>query len=178
MLSQFTQEHPSHVTLADLVVSFPKDVYPVGRLDKDSEGLLLLTNDKQMNQRLLHPDSKVTKTYLAQVEGIMSSDQLKSLIRGPKIKVNGKTHNCLPCRAELLANEPDLPVRVPPIRVRKNIPTCWVKIQITEGKNRQVRKMCAAVGCPALRLVRFSIGLIESAGMASGDVIEEQGFEI
>ncbi|MBK9338648.1 MAG: pseudouridine synthase [Lewinellaceae bacterium] len=175
MLSQFTPEQAGQITLADLDFDFPKDVYPVGRLDADSEGLLLLTDDKALNFKLLNPGSHFPKTYLAQVEGVPAEQDLDALRRGVDIKINGKTHRTRPAAVRLLDGAPDLPPRVPPIRFRKSVPDCWLEIVLTEGKNRQVRRMCAAVGFPVLRLVRTGLGhwragAGELAGMAPGEV--------
>ena len=166
MLSQFTREAPHHITLADLAFNFPKDVYPVGRLDADSEGLLLLTNDKRLNAKLLHPKNKQPKTYWVQVEGAPVDADLAPLRKGINIKIKKKIHRTANAIVHLLADIPNLPERNPPIRVRKSIPDTWVCITITEGKNRQVRRMFAAVGFPVLRLVR--VGL---AGFTYGEGI-------
>ncbi len=176
MLSQFTKELEHHVTLADLDFNFAKDVYPVGRLDADSEGLLLLTNDKSLNQKILNPKFKQPKTYWAQVEGQPSLEELSPLQSGVKIKVKGKFFSTSPAKVRLL-NNVDLPDRNPPIRFRKNSPTAWVEIVLIEGKNRQVRKMFASIGFPVLRLVR--VGLVgfnlfenELKGLKGGEVRE------
>ena len=166
MLSQFTREAPHHITLADLAFNFPKDVYPVGRLDADSEGLLLLTNDKRLNAKLLHPKNKQPKTYWVQVEGAPVDADLAPLRKGIDIKIKKKIHRTAIAIVHLLADIPNLPERNPPIRVRKSIPDTWVSITITEGKNRQVRRMFAAIGFPVLRLVR--VGL---AGFTYGEGI-------
>jgi 23S rRNA pseudouridine2457 synthase len=158
MISQFTPENEGDITLADLDFDFPKDCYTIGRLDKDSEGLLLLTNDNQLKNKVLDPKFKSSKTYWAQVEGLPTPEAIQELERGVIISINGKKHKTLPAKASVLENEPDLPERNPPIRYRAAIPTAWIQLTITEGKNRQVRRMCAAVGLPVLRLVRFAIG--------------------
>ncbi|MBS2002076.1 MAG: pseudouridine synthase [Cyanobacteria bacterium SZAS LIN-5] len=156
MLSQFSEtEDESKETLA--LCHLPKEVYPVGRLDYDSEGLLLLTDDSRMNSRLLSPVNAHERTYWAQVENIPSAEQLRQLSRGVVIE-NKKT---LPAHAELLDFEPVLPERNPPIRFRKNIPTAWLSLTLIEGRNRQVRKMTAAINCPTLRLIRQSIGRLD-----------------
>lgn len=157
MLSQFTREAPHHITLADLDFNFPKDVYPVGRLDADSEGLLLLTDDKQLNAKLLHPKNKQPKTYWVQVEGAPEEADLGPLRKGIPIKIKKKIHQTAPARVQLLEEIPNLPERIPPIRFRKSIPDTWVSITITEGKNRQVRRMFASIGFPVLRLVRVGM---------------------
>ncbi|PWJ60548.1 23S rRNA pseudouridine2457 synthase [Dyadobacter jejuensis] len=158
MLSQFTKEG-EHPTLADLEYEFDKDIYPVGRLDADSEGMLLLTNDNFLKTKLLDPKNKHSKTYYSQVEGDIDEPACVMLRKGVSISINGKRYKTLPAGAELLP-EPTLPERNPPVRFRKNIPTSWVALTLHEGKNRQVRKMTAAVGFPTLRLVRWSIGAI------------------
>lgn len=157
MLSQFSGE-PTDRLLGDLHV-FPKDVYPVGRLDKDSEGLLLLTNDNRFKTTLLSPISKISKTYLVQVDGEITQDAVDKLSDGTiTIKHNGKEHQVLPAECRIVDPPAELPDRSIPIRYRKNIPTSWIELTITEGKNRQVRKMTAAVGFPTLRLIRIGIG--------------------
>ncbi len=157
-ICQFTPENYDDTTLADLGFEFPKDCYSVGRLDKDSEGLLLITNDNQLKTKILDPKFEHQKTYLAQVEGLPDIDAIQQLEMGVNININGKTHKTLPAKVRLLDDEPAIRERNPPIRHRANIPTSWLKISITEGKNRQIRRMCAAVGFPVLRLVRFSMG--------------------
>lgn len=172
MLSQFTQEVPGQVTLADFTFEFPKDVYPVGRLDADSEGLLLLTSDRRLNDRLLNPRHAHPRTYLVQVEGIPDQEALQALQKGVSISINGKKHQTAPAQVEACPEPPVLPERNPPIRVRQSIPDTWISLQITEGKNRQVRRMCAAVGYPVLRLVRAAIGNLKIGNMQPGDVVE------
>lgn len=169
VLCQFSTDDSNKETLATYF-KVEKNVYPVGRLDYDSEGLLLLTNDKTITQQLLHPSKKHTKEYWVQVEGEVSNEALKQLQKGVTISVNNKPYTTLPCQAEVLQN-PILPERNPPIRFRKNISTNWIKLKITEGKNRQVRKMTAAVGLPTLRLVRFAIEKINLGAMKPGDII-------
>lgn len=156
-LCQFTKEQADDVTLADLNIPFPKDCYSVGRLDKDSEGLLLLSNDNYLKTLFLNPKTAHRKTYFAQLEGEITSEALQQLRKGVSININGKIHKTLPAEAKIIESTPDLPERNPPIRFRANIPTTWISITITEGKNRQVRKMCAAVGFPVLRLVRYGM---------------------
>ncbi|RYZ22531.1 MAG: pseudouridine synthase [Chitinophagaceae bacterium] len=170
VLSQFTPDAPGDRTLADLGFEFPPDVYPVGRLDRDSEGLLLLTNDNILKTRYLEPKYKLAKTYWAQVEGTPTPEAIAKLAAGVGIRINGKAYHTAPAVARLLEEEPQLPERVPPIRFRKNIPTAWIELTITEGKNRQVRRMTAAVGLPTLRLVRVAIGRLELGRLQPGDV--------
>ncbi len=170
MLCQFTREVPGQVTLADLDFTFPTDVYPVGRLDADSEGLLLLTNDRHVNQKLLNPKNQHPRTYMAQVEGIPTEAALEQLRKGVEISIDGKKHLTAPALASVPEVPPVFPERNPPIRVRKSIPDTWLQLTLTEGKNRQVRRMCAAVGLPVLRLVRVSIGDITMADMLPGEV--------
>lgn len=166
VLSQFSAEGDKQ-TLADYLPDIDKDIYPVGRLDYDSEGLLLLTNDKTINHRLLNPMFAHKKTYYVQVEGMVTGDALKKLEQGVSISVNGKQHKTKKALAQKI-EEPLLPDRDPPIRYRKNIPTSWLSLTISEGKNRQVRKMTATVGFPTLRLVRFSIGGVDIGGLTPG----------
>lgn len=169
-LSQFSGEGDKK-TLKDYF-SVPKDVYPVGRLDYDSEGLLLLTNDPGLNQALLHPKNAHNRTYFAQVDGIIASSAVETLKKGVKIAVNGKNYLCRAADAAIIEKEPLLPPRHPPIRIRKTIPAPWITLTLKEGKNRQVRKMCAAVGSPVLRLVRISMEELDILGWASGEIRE------
>lgn len=169
-LSQFSAE-AGKKTLKDYF-SVPKDVYPVGRLDYDSEGLLLLTNDPRLNQGLLHPKNAHNRTYYAQVDGMITQLAVDQLKKGVRITINGKAHDCRAAEAKIMAEPPVLPERNPPIRYRKSIPAPWIAITLTEGKNRQVRKMCAAVGAPVLRLVRVSIEELDISGWAAGDIRE------
>lgn len=155
MLSQFTREAPHHRTLGDLY-DFPTRVYPVGRLDRDSEGLLLLTDDKRLNDLLLNPVRKHARTYWVRVEGAPKDRQLAALAAGPVVRIKGKEHRSAPLRVRPLDGV-NLPERDPPVRYRKNVPDAWLELQLTEGKNRQIRRMCAAVGLPVLRLLRTAI---------------------
>ena len=153
---------------------FPKDVYSVGRLDKDSEGLLLLTNDNRFKTRILSPESKKWKTYWVQVEGQITQQAIHELEEG-KISISHKeavfTVSPAICKE---INAPKIADRIPPIRYRKSIPTSWIEIKISEGKNRQVRKMTAAVGFPTLRLIRQAIDTISIDDMQLGEVREFQ----
>ncbi len=171
VLSQFSRELPQHRTLAD-VYNFPKEVYPIGRLDRDSEGLLILSDDKMLNHRLLDPKHRHWRAYLAQVEGLPTPEALRQLENGLRIRINKKDHRCLPAKARLLTTDPQLPERNPPIRFRQNKPTSWIELQLQEGKNRQVRKMCAAVGFPVLRLVRHRIERLYLGALGVGEVAE------
>lgn len=150
-------------TLRDYV-SVP-GVYPVGRLDRDSEGLLLLTGDGLLQHRLTDPRFAHPKTYLVQVEGAPVDSDLEPLRRG--VMIQGRM--TLPAEARLLPEEPELWPRNPPIRFRKSVPTAWLEIVLREGRNRQVRRMTAAVGLPTLRLVRWSLGPVSVAGLAPGE---------
>ncbi|MBI5380881.1 MAG: pseudouridine synthase [Opitutae bacterium] len=165
VLSQFTPEPGSRWrTLADC--GLPARVYPIGRLDADSEGLLLLTDEAALNERLLHPRHGHEREYWVQVERIPDEAALARLRRGVPLG----DFQPQPCRAELLVPPPDVPPRDPPIRFRKNVPDCWLALALTEGKNRQVRRMTAAVGHPTLRLLRARIGQLHLAalGLAPG----------
>jgi 23S rRNA pseudouridine2457 synthase len=168
-LSQFTKEAPHHITLRDVFPELPSDVYPVGRLDRDSEGLLILTNDNHFKTMVLLPNSKIAKTYLAQVEGDMTTEAVEGLRKGVTIKVNKKPYFTKPAIVVKLASAPELPDRDPPIRFRAAIPTSWIEITITEGKNRQIRKMCAKMGFPVLRLVRIRIGELSIIDIEPGE---------
>jgi len=152
VLSQFTDDGSGNRPLSEF--GFPRQVYPIGRLDADSEGLLLLSDEPQWNERLLHPTHGHKREYWVQVERVPDSSALEKLSRG--VVIQGQ--KTMPSRAWILDPQPELPPREPPIRFRKTVPTCWIALELTEGKNRQVRRMTAAVGHPTLRLVRFRIG--------------------
>lgn len=157
-------------TLADFF-QVPTDVYPVGRLDHDSEGLLILTNDKQLNHRLLHPKFKHEREYWVQVDGAITHEAITQLSKGVIIAVDGKEHKTAPAKVYAFETAPLVPDRNPPIRFRKEIPAPWISISLTEGKNRQVRKMTASVGFPTLRLIRCRIEQLTIDGMQPGDLI-------
>jgi 23S rRNA pseudouridine2457 synthase len=195
VLSQFTGDSSPNCALAKF--NFPKNIYPIGRLDADSEGLLLLSDEPAWNERLLHPRHAHEREYWAQVERIPTAEKLKQL--GLGISIQGR--KTLPCRAWLLEPQPELmpdlvaasrqsaaivsdgksaalcrdaatpqiPARVPPIRFRKSVPDCWIGLELIEGKNRQVRRMTAAIGHPTLRLIRMRIGGLELEDLAAGE---------
>jgi len=159
VLSQFSAEGDKK-TLAVFFPRISKNIYPVGRLDYDSEGLLLLTDDKALTHQLLDPTFAHPRTYFAQVEGVITDDAIHQLQQGVTITVEGKKYTTKKATAKILVPEPVVADRDPPIRYRKNIPTSWISLTLTEGKNRQVRKMTAAVGYPTLRLIRYAIGKV------------------
>ena len=152
VLSQFTSDGSPNRPLAEF--GFPKDVYPIGRLDADSEGLLLLSDEPEWNARLLEPRHAHEREYWVQVERIPTAEALGELSRGVVIQ----ERKTLPCRAWMLEPQPQIPPRDPPIRFRKSVPDCWIGLELIEGKNRQVRRMTAAIGHPTLRLLRVRIG--------------------
>ena len=184
VLSQFTSDGSPNRTLAEY--GFPKNVYAIGRLDADSEGLLLLSDEPEWNERLLHPRQAHEREYWAQVEKIPTPDCLKKLEKG--VLVQGR--KTLPCRAWLLEPQPvvgssrcddrmvqrTIPTRNPPIRFRKTVPDCWIGLELVEGKNRQVRRMTAAIGHPTLRLIRVRIGNFWLGDLPSGQwrILNEQ----
>ena len=166
VLSQFTDKGTlasSRETLSDYM-DIPR-VYPAGRLDRDSEGLLLLTDDGRLQARITEPKHKLPKTYWVQVEGLPDADALAALQTGVDLK-DGRT---APAEARRMDPPAALWPRTPPIRVRKSVPDCWIELTIREGRNRQVRRMTAAVGHPTLRLIRASIGDWSLDGLAPGE---------
>jgi 23S rRNA pseudouridine2457 synthase len=176
VLSQFTSTE-GKLCLKD-ILHVPTDVYPVGRLDYDSEGLLLITNDKSINQQLLDPLYAHQRTYWVQVDGAITDAALAQLSKGVSINVDGKIYLTKPAILEHLPDTLAVPERNPPIRFRKSIPTSWVAIQITEGKNRQVRKMFAQVGFPVLRLIRAKLGKYSIDHMQPGDCLSLTASEV
>ena len=163
VLSQFTPEQGSRWgTLAEF--GFPPRVYPIGRLDADSEGLLLLSDEPEWNARLLHPTQGHIRTYWALVERLPSPEALLRLEQGILLG----NHRTLPCKARLLEPQPDIAPRQPPVRVRKTVQDYWISLELTEGKYHQVRRMSAAVGHPTLRLLRVKIGGLHLGDQAPG----------
>ena len=162
VLSQFTPDGSPNRPLADF--AFPKNVYPIGRLDADSEGLLLLSDEPQWNKRLLDPEHHVTKTYLVLVERMPSEDALRQLCEG--VILDGRA--TMSAEACILHPQPSMPPRNPPVRVRKTVEDFWIELRIREGRNRQVRRMTAAVGHPTLRLIRVAIGAFRLGDLQAG----------
>lgn len=163
ILSQFTSDNPSE-TLANF--NLPKDIYAVGRLDKDSEGLLILSNDGAFIDKLLSPQNDKEKTYWVQVENIPTEASL-NILRNGKIKI--QDYLTKPAKVKILNPQPEISPRIPPIRERKSIPTCWLEVIISEGKNRQVRKMTASINHPTLRLMRVKVGKLMLDNLAPGE---------
>ena len=162
VLSQFTPE-AGHRALDEF--GFPPNVYAAGRLDHDSEGALLLTDAGRLIKKLLDPKFEHPRTYLAQVDGQITQEAVNQLKRGVTIK----GYRTKPCQAEIAVPPENLWERVPPIRYRANIPTSWVRLTLTEGKNRQVRRMTAAIGFPTLRLIRVQIGNLPLGDLQPGE---------
>lgn len=162
VLSQFTPDGSQNRTLADF--GFPKAVYPVGRLDADSEGLLLLSDEPGWNARLLAPDRHVEKTYLVLVEREPGQHALHLLRSG--LPLDGKITR--PAKVRLLDPQPEIPARVPPVRYRKNIRDYWIEVGLVEGRNRQIRRMTAAAGHPTLRIIRTAVGSLSLAELPVG----------
>jgi 23S rRNA pseudouridine2457 synthase len=163
VLSQFTRDGSRHRTLAEF--GLPAGVYPIGRLDAESEGLLLLSDEPELNAQLLHPQNAHVRKYWAQVERVPDTAALQQLEAGVML---GRRRT-LPCRAFMLHPHPDVTPRDPPIRFRKNVPDAWIALELIEGKNHQVRRMTAAVGYPTLRLIRVQIGGLQLGDLAAGE---------
>jgi 23S rRNA pseudouridine2457 synthase len=164
VLCQFT-DRQGRPTLADYVDD--KNVYAAGRLDRDSEGLVVLTDDGALQHKITDPKNKMKKTYMVQLEGEISDEALQTLTKGIELN-DGKTR---PARAKRIEQPANLWPRVPPIRERRNIPTSWIELSIEEGRNRQVRRMTAAVGFPTLRLIRYRVGSWTIDGIRNGEFI-------
>jgi 23S rRNA pseudouridine2457 synthase len=162
VLSQFTPENGAR-GLSDF--HLPKSVYPAGRLDKDSEGLLLLTDDGPMIEKLLNPQSKKSKTYWVLVEREPSEESLQKMREGLRIE----DYTTLPCEVRILLPQPTLPPREPAVRIRKTVKDVWIEVKIFEGKNRQIRKMTAAIGHPTLRLIRKKIANLDLGDLLPGE---------
>lgn len=173
VLSQFTDEggNPG----LGSVYQLPGDVYPVGRLDLDSEGLLILTNDHSLNASLLNPSKGHRRRYWVEVDGEPNASALARLQQGPIIRIKGREHQSLPVEVSLLGQGVSLPERNPPVNRLKHPATSWLELGLTEGKNRQVRRMTAAVGHPTLRLVRVAIEDLELFPMQPGDIRQISG---
>ena len=170
VLSQFTTTEGKR-SLKDFF-PVPKDCYPVGRLDFDSEGLLILTNDPSINDRLLHPRFAHHREYWVQVEGDITPAAIRQLETGVTISVDGKPWRTQPAVVRVLEPPPPVPDRNPPIRYRAQIPTTWISMVLGEGKNRQVRKMTAHTGFPTLRLIRYRIEKVTLDGLQPGEMTE------
>ncbi|MEO8763965.1 MAG: pseudouridine synthase [Ginsengibacter sp.] len=168
VLSQFTSLEGKR-TLKDFF-DVPANVYPVGRLDYDSEGLLLLTDDRYLNNYLLNPLHQHEREYHVQVEGAITEKAIAGLQEGVHISISGKTYRTKKCACKIISPPADLADRVPPIRFRKSIPDSWLTIILTEGKNRQVRKMTAKIGFPTLRLIRYRIEKITIGRLQPGEM--------
>lgn len=171
VLSQFTPEHGAR-SLAEF--GLPKDVYPAGRLDKDSEGLLLLTDDGPLIEKLLNPKNEKPKTYWVLVERVPTEEELQKMRDGLMIE----DYKTRPCQVKILDPQPDVPPRDPPVRVRKTVQDVWIEVRIVEGKNRQVRKMTAAIGHPTLRLIRIKMANLDLSGLSPGEWMEIPRSEI
>jgi 23S rRNA pseudouridine2457 synthase len=168
VLSQFTSQEGKK-TLKDFF-PVPADVYPVGRLDFDSEGLLIMTNDTTFNHRLLNPRFAHDREYWVQVEGDISPAAIRQLESGVTIGIDGKSYRTRPAKVTAMVSSPPVPERLPPIRYRAQIPTSWIQLILQEGKNRQVRKMTAQVGFPTLRLIRYRIEQLTLEGLRPGEM--------
>ena len=177
VMTQFSAEGDKK-TLADYITNIPKDVYSVGRLDYDSEGLLLLTNDKTLTHRLLTPTFNHSRTYYVQVDGAITNEALQALQQGVTIAIDGKPYKTKKSIATAIAEPTAIGPRNPPVRFRKHIPTSWIALTLTEGKNRQVRRMTAAVCYPTLRLIRYAIGGVTLDNLKAGEVKQLNDAEV
>lgn len=169
VLSQFSNE-ADNIGLKEIYKDLPRDVYPVGRLDLDSEGLLILTNDKRLNNRLLNPKHQHKRIYWVEVEGKPDQKAIESLRSGVEIKINGKVHKTK--KADIQIVDVEVEERDPPVNYKKHPVRTWLKIALTEGKNRQVRRMTAKVGHPTLRLIRTSIENLNLDPLKSGEITQ------
>ena len=176
ILSQFTPDDAGNLTLKDLKLPITNDVYPIGRLDKDSEGLLILSNDKFLVNSLLNPKHKHKRTYLVQLEDKPEAAALKILEKGVQIKPKDVTITTEPCKVIMMPDDFVIAERNPPIRKRENIPTSWATITLTEGKYHQVRKMFAVIGFPVLRLIRIAIEDLKLGDLKPGQFISINKF--
>jgi 23S rRNA pseudouridine2457 synthase len=170
VISQFTTTHLNKKCLDSLGFQFPKNVYPVGRLDENSEGLLILTNDKNLNYKLLNPEFNHKRIYLCQLQGIITNEALKEMESGISIALDTGAYTTKPCKAKKVKKPERLPPRDHP--VSGSLPTSWIELTLTEGKYHQVRKMAAGVGFPCIRLIRIAIEDIRLENMQPGDVRE------
>ena len=177
IISQFTPEESVHGFLKDLNLPIDRDVYPIGRLDAETEGLLLLSSDKYLVNKILDPKYSHKRTYLAQVEGVPDQADIEKLEKGLTLNIRGKMMQSLPCKASI-KTDVKIKDRNPPIRIRKEIPETWVEIVLTEGKYHQVRKMFAAIGFPVLRLIRTSIEGLELGDLEPGKFKEINKFVV
>lgn len=169
VLSQFSNEG-DNIGLGEVYKDLPKDVYPVGRLDLDSEGLLILTNDKALNNKLLNPNHGHKRIYWVEVDGRPDKKAIQLLEEGVEINVSGKKHRTKPAKVKIVT--PDIPERNPPVNYQKHPERTWLQISLTEGKNRQVRRMTAKVGHPTLRLLRVAIEDMRLEPLQSGDITQ------
>ena len=169
-LSQFTDE--GRFKGLGHLLKVASDIYPVGRLDADSEGLLILTNDNVLKHQLLEPSNEHVRTYAVQVEGMVDIESLSSLKQSVEININGKLYKTRPAKNITILKEVNFAERNPPVRFRKTVPTSWIQLSLTEGKNRQVRKMTAAIGFPTLRLIRVAIEDLFLENINAGEVVE------
>lgn len=170
MISQFTSPHKRKRCLSELGFDFPKDVYPLGRLDDNSEGLLVLTNDKSLNHKLLNPSFEHKRIYLVQLQGLITSEAIKELETGITIALDTGPYLTKPCKVKQVKSPENLPPRAHPISER--LPTSWAELTLTEGKFHQVRKMTAGAGFPCLRLIRIAIEDLRLENMQPSDVRE------
>lgn len=169
MISQFTSTHKKKC-LDSLGFIFPKDVYSLGRLDENSEGLLILSNDKSLNFKLLNPEFEHKRIYHVQLQGIITSEAMKQMETGVTIALEAGAYHTKPCKVKKIKQPENLPLRAHP--VSENLPTSWIELTLTEGKFHQVRKMTAGVGFPCIRLIRIAIEDIRLEQMQPGDVRE------